>query len=161
MSGDLIGEIEHFLQIAANMRLKVTFRQPQREEIPMEIDRYELGAAIERYVGGVKPEPTRFPAQPPPGSVLRFEQTLSHGPSAQAYTYLALRVGDVWYVTGRQNTLLDWDDLAARIGNGTCHLVTEYAEIPHLPTNPLDEIGDPRTWFQTVFADRQPDNGTS
>lgn len=117
----------------------------------MDLDRRVIADAIAERLADPA-EASRFPAQPPEGSVLRFEVTHSRKPNAHAYTYVALRVGDEWYITGRGSQVLDWDDLARTIGNNPCHLVTEYREIPHLPTDPRDEIGDPRAWFDAVFG---------
>lgn len=91
---------------------------------------------------------SRFPAQPPSGSVLRFEQTHYQ----RTYTYVALRVNDSWYLTGRQTTPIGWPELVEKIDANTCHLVTGYAEIPKPPTNPVDEIGDPAEWFRSVYG---------
>lgn len=92
----------------------------------------------------------RFPTQPPPGSILRFER--SYG-DRRTYTYLALRVDDRWFLTGRQRRVLSWDDLVGEIGANTCHLVTEYTEIPQPPVDPREEIADPREWFRVVYGD--------
>lgn len=120
------------------------------------LDRTKAQSLIEelllRYVAE-DAERSRFPAQPPLGSVLRFEKTYSEG--GRAYTYVAVRVGKTWYLTGSRAGAMSWDDLTECIGDGTCHLVTSYAEIPRLPVDPRDEIEDPRAWFDTVYPEAE------
>lgn len=100
---------------------------------------------------GVKP---RFPAEPPIGSVLRFNRIYdrkSSGP--KSYDYVALRAGTGWHVTGRENAALPWERLLELIGDNDCALVAEYVDIPHREANPLDAIDDPRDWVRAVFTD--------
>lgn len=98
--------------------------------------------------------PVRFPAQPPVGSVLRFQRTYDRRASGpKTYDYIAIRSEIGWHVTGRENGVLTFDELVGKIGDGECLLVTEYVEIPHLPRNPLDDIESPREWFGAVFGE--------
>jgi hypothetical protein len=108
----------------------------------------KFAEALEDAIGGQSETESRFPAQPPSGSVLRFEQAHYQ----RTYTYVALRVNDDWYLTGRQTTPISWAELVEKVDGNTCHLVTEYAEIPKLPVNPVDEIGDPAEWFRSVYG---------
>jgi hypothetical protein len=99
----------------------------------------------------VEEAPPRFPAQPPNGSALRFERTFPH--SDRVYTYLALRAGEVWYLTGIREDPISWEHLVELIGNSPCHLVTGYAEIPLLAGDPREEIKDPAEWFRAVYLE--------
>jgi hypothetical protein len=100
---------------------------------------------------GVKP---RFPAEPPIGSVLRFNRTYDRKTSGpKSYDYVALRSENGWHVTGRENAVLPWEVLLERIGDNDCALVAEYVDIPHREANPLDAIEDPRDWVRAVFTD--------
>lgn len=117
----------------------------------MDFDEFDIGSAVVKHLKA-RPEATRFPVQPPPGSVLRFEH--AHDNGDKLYTYVGIRTANGWHLTGRRTPPMDWPALVEFIGNATCHLVTEYAKIPHLPTDPRDEIGDPRAWFDTVFGDK-------
>lgn len=102
-------------------------------------------------VNGVKP---RFPAEPPVGSVLRFNRTYDRKTSGpKSYDYVALRAENGWHVTGRENALLPWEVLLERIADNDCALVAEYVDIPHREANPLDAIEDPRDWVRAVFTD--------
>lgn len=100
---------------------------------------------------GVKP---RFPAEPPIGSVLRFNRTYDRKTSGpKSYDYVALRSENGWHVTGRENAVLPWERLLELIGDNDCALVAEYVDIPHREANPLDAIEDPRDWVRAVFTD--------
>lgn len=109
----------------------------------------EIRRVVKRY--GIT---DRFPAQPPVGSVLRWERVFpGRGSSGNVYTYVALRAGDKWYVTGRSSNIMSWDELADKIGDSPCFLVTGYMEIPRPKVDPLDSMTDPALWYQTVFGD--------
>src|SRR5581483_1193915 len=94
----------------------------------------------------------RWPAQPPVGSILRWERRFVPRDDAKVYTYVALRATtDRWYVTGRRNVVLDWNELVDLIGDSPCWLVTAYQEIPRPAPDPLDAIDNPAAWFTAAF----------
>src|SRR6185312_4048246 len=94
----------------------------------------------------------RFPTQPPKGSVLMWLHKFNDDDDSKPYTYVALRAGNHWYVTGTQgNTKVTWEDLARRIGNSPCWLLTKYKEIPQLKSE-LDSINDPTVWADEMFG---------
>lgn len=97
----------------------------------------------------------RWPAQPPVGTILRFERTFKASAGAvgnqPVYTYVALRVDDRWYVTGRNQDIVSWEELMKKIGDSPCHIVTQYQEIPRPAPDPR-EVMDPQLWFTTVFG---------
>lgn len=101
-------------------------------------------------------KPSRWPAQPPPGSVLRFERRFAPRIEAKAYTYVAIRIdaGDEtrWHVTGRRQLILSWDELVNLIGDSPCWLVTTYQEIPRPTPDPLETISNPVDWFTAAFG---------
>lgn len=101
----------------------------------------------------------RFPAQPPSGSVLRWERTFSRQAGADAYTYVALRVNERWYVTGRNSKVVSWEELTTLVGDSPCWLVTAYREIPRPTPDPLESMIDPTLWFETVFGTDTKDQG--
>jgi hypothetical protein len=98
---------------------------------------------------------SRFPKQPPVGSVLRWERTFPG--TEQPYVFVALRIDSRWYVTSNRDRVgvMDWPELQEAIGDHPCFLVIEYKEIPRLPVDPADEIVDPRSWFDTVFPESE------
>lgn len=106
----------------------------------------ELGALL---TGGEQEETSgRWPAEPPVGSVLKFEHSFPHRDRGEqgrvegdrvAYTYLALRVGDgedAWYTTANRATskrTMSWPALGKFIGDAAkVELATGWFEIPAL-----------------------------
>lgn len=98
----------------------------------------------------------RFPAQPPEGSILKFERTFGH-PGTRVYTYVAFRApnGD-WYLTGEESTSTSWDTLQATIGNSKCEIATGFAEIPLAEVPDIEKVTDPAKWFEMAFPTNGP-----
>lgn len=97
----------------------------------------------------------RFPAEPPDGSVLRYTRNLS----GRHYTYVALRVGEKWYQTGRATRPLVWDELIEQIGDNPCWIATDWApcwiatdwaEIPAPEPSPVESM-TPQEGHQQMF----------
>jgi hypothetical protein len=112
----------------------------------------DLGAGLQAMFASVSNP--RWPAQPPVGSILRWERTFksSAGAAEQpVYTYVALRVDDRWFVTGRANDIVNWEQLMKKIGDSPCHIVTKYREIPRPAADPREGM-DPDAWFNNVYG---------
>lgn len=106
--------------------------------------------ALTRAGLGDFPEPTRFRTEPPEGSVLRWQKTFKRGPE-NVYTYVATRVDDgLWYVTGKTDHGIEFEDLVKLIGDSPCELATEFAEIPQLPESVTDGM-TPSEWYLAMF----------
>ena len=98
---------------------------------------------------GIGPEPTRFPSEPPEGSVLKWVKTFKRNPE-QGYTYVALHVNGAWYLTGRTSDPIDFDDLVKLIGDSPCELATNWVEIPQLPSDNTEGL-TAEEWFMAAF----------
>lgn len=109
----------------------------------------QLDAALASYLT----MSSRWPAQPPVGSILRWERRFSSNPEAHAYTYVALRAtDDQWYVTGRsKQSVTDWPGVQQLISNNPCWIVTEYKEIPR-HQDPIENIDNPRDWWTAAYG---------
>jgi len=106
--------------------------------------------ALTRAGLGDFPEPTRFRTEPPEGSVLRWQKTFKRGPE-HVYTYVATRVSDgLWYLTGKTDHGIEFEDLVKLIGDSPCELATEWAEIPQLPESVTDGM-TPSEWYLAMF----------
>lgn len=133
-------------------------RVPRKGEVVSEVtDRL---TELHNVLGGVLDASViqgRFKGkQPPSGNALRWEH--SYNQSGPAFTYLALRVGPRWYLTGstsEHNRVMDWQELQEFIGDSKCYLVTKYKEIPQLPKDPVDSAEDPDSWFDAVFPNTE------
>lgn len=90
----------------------------------------------------------RFPVEPPDGSALRFEKSWG-GPTT--YTYVALRVGDEWYMTGRKTSGISWPELKAFIHNNPCSIATVWAEIP-VPEDTTPDDMTPAEWHRQLYT---------
>lgn len=98
---------------------------------------------------GLTTEPTRFPSEPPAGSVLKWVKTFKRNPE-QGYTYTALHVNGAWYLSGKRQDPLTWDELVALIGDSPCELATNWVEIPQVrETDP--EFLTAEEWFLNSF----------
>lgn len=116
----------------------------------------DLSSQIQTVFGVLGEVNSRWPAQPPSGSILRWERTFrsSGATDNPVYTYVALRVNDQWYVTGRRNEIINWEQLQKLIDDSPCFLVTAYAEIPRPAKDPREEL-DPALWHQAFFGDNK------
>jgi hypothetical protein len=95
----------------------------------------------------------RFPAQPPDLSVLRWVETFGRGQAQREYTYVALRAGDQWYITGRDGgETLTWEQLRVKIGSKSCYVATGWNEIPQPVVHAAEEATDPQTWWELVYG---------
>lgn len=112
----------------------------------------DLDNEVKRTMQIVAEQSSRFPAEPPTGSVLRWERRF-RSDDPHPYTYIALRINEHWYLTGRRNQIVLWEDLVKLIGDSPCWLVTKYREVPRPAPDPLDSVKDPDEWFSAVFGD--------
>lgn len=94
-----------------------------------------------------EPEP-RFPAEPPEGTVLKWVKTL--GSRKQEYTYVALRAGGRWYLTGKTSVGITWVELVEQIGGSPCDLAIDWAEIPQSEPG-LFENTSPSEWYMAMY----------
>lgn len=85
----------------------------------------------------------RFPSEPPDLSVLRFEKTWG---GDKAYTYVALRVSGIWYLSGKQIKTMTWAKLRDFIHNNPCWISTAWAEIPVPEEAPVPPELTPAEW---------------
>jgi len=90
----------------------------------------------------------RFPSEPPDLSVLRFEKTWG---KERAYTYVALRVGDTWYLSGKRIKTMGWVELRNFIHNNRCWISTAWAEIPVPEESPVEEL-TPAEWHRINYG---------
>lgn len=110
-------------------------------------------AALQQLLATVD-KPRRFPEQPPIGSVLRFERTFRPGSHARSYDYVAFRAEPGWYFTSaRSEGVLTWEQMVECIGDNPCWLVSEYIQIPHLPTEQHSDVDNPRAWYRAVYGE--------
>lgn len=88
-------------------------------------------AVMQRKIEKLKRE-ARFGEEPQNGSIIRFEKR--YNPSDYVkYTFAALRVNGLWYLTGSghtQHTPMKWDDLKTFIGNGKMWTPRNYVQAP-------------------------------
>jgi hypothetical protein len=98
---------------------------------------------------GFGQEKSRFPSEPPEGSVLKWVKTFKRNPE-QGYTYVALHVNGAWYLSGKHADPMTWDDLVVLIGDSPCELATNWMEIPKPKKDDLDGL-TPEEWFLVAF----------
>lgn len=89
----------------------------------------------------------RIPVEPPEGYVLKFEKTWGKG---RTYTYIALRAGDNWYLTGSPGRQISWPELKEFIHDNPCWIATAWAEVPHVEASPFDDL-TPAEWHATMW----------
>lgn len=96
-------------------------------------------------------KPTRFPVEPPDGSVLRWYKTFPN--SDKEYSYVATRAASKWYHTatrGLATSPVTWDEVEADIGNWPCELARTWGQIPQTPAGRF-EGADPDDWFREIY----------
>ncbi|MCA1693513.1 MAG: hypothetical protein LC749_01595 [Actinobacteria bacterium] len=97
-------------------------------------------------------EPTRFPMEPPDGTVLRWYKTFPNSP--KEYSYVATRAGDKWYHTASARSLppnpVGWEAIRDDIGNWPCELARTWGQIPQAPAGAFDGA-DPDDWFREMY----------
>lgn len=94
---------------------------------------------------------TRFPVEPPDGSVLRWYKTFPNSDSE--YSYVATRTGDKWYHTATRGLPVNpitWDQVESDIGNWPCELARTWGQIPQVPAGRFDGA-DPDDWFREMY----------
>lgn len=99
----------------------------------------------------------RFPVEPPDGSALKFEKSWG-GPTT--YTYVALRVGGEWYMTGRKTAGISWPELKAFIHNNRCWIATVWAEIP-VPEDTTPDDMTPAEWHRQLYTVEGEQDGSA
>lgn len=92
---------------------------------------------------------SRIPVEPPEGSVLHYVKTLGFS-RPKNYTYVALRAGDHWYVTGRRSTPMMFLELIEDIGDNPCSIATAWAEIPTPEPSPFQDM-TPAEWHAAMW----------
>jgi hypothetical protein len=90
----------------------------------------------------------RFPLEPPEGSVLRYTKTF--GASERQYTYVALRAGHQWYVTGKRATPMTFGELVEDIGDNPCDIATTWAVCPVPEHSPFEDM-TPAEWHAAMW----------
>lgn len=95
---------------------------------------------------------TRFPTEPPEGAVLKWEKAFDT-PKGASYTYVALRAGGKWYLTGRRTAGVTWSELVELIGNCPCELAVDWAGIPRVESEPVEEL-TPAQWYACHMEER-------
>lgn len=105
--------------------------------------------ALAKAAMGFGQEPSRFPSEPPEGSVLKWVKTFKRNPE-QGYTYVAVHVNGAWYLSGKQTDPMTFDELVAFIGDSPCELATNWVEIPNLQKDDLDGL-TPEEWFMATY----------
>lgn len=98
-------------------------------------------------------KPTRFPTEPPEGAVLKWNKAFDSRPDV-IYTYVALRVGDKWYLTGNRIAGIAWGELIELIGNCPCELAIDWAVIPQLEPDPSEDMS-PAQWYALHVEGRE------
>jgi hypothetical protein len=98
---------------------------------------------------GFGQEKSRFPSEPPEGSVLKWVKTFKRNPE-QGYTHVALHVNGAWYLSGKHAEPMTWDDLVVLIGDSPCELATNWMEIPQLKQDDDSRLS-PEEWFLAVY----------
>ena len=93
---------------------------------------------VANAAGDESARPVRWLAEPPIGSVIRFEKQYKTG--GPVYTYVATRVNlqvgsrhlDPWYITGNVRTgpVMSWESLREFIGNNKCEIATAWFDVP-------------------------------
>jgi hypothetical protein len=107
----------------------------KKSKIQLELELNEAKARLAVYEAEreAAEAPSRWPAEPPNGSVLKFEHSFPH--SARTYTYAALRVDGLWYTTSVNSSIrrTTWENLRAFVGDtARASLATEFFDIPVL-----------------------------
>lgn len=103
---------------------------------------------------------TRFPAEPPIGSILRFERKFAR--SDVAYQYVAFRAPNgAWYLTGQSldNMTPSWVELRDLISNEPCDMAMTWNEIPVNEPEAVDQVTDPAKWWELVWGQKAPETG--
>lgn len=96
-------------------------------------------------------EVPRFPVEPPPGSVMRWVKELPTGrKETRSYTYVALRVGEGWYLTGRETGCISFEELVDQIGDCECSIATTWDDIPRVEPSPFEDL-TPAEWHRQMF----------
>lgn len=76
----------------------------------------------------------RFGTEPSGGSILKFEKWYTRsGGIREKYTYAALRVGQLWYLTGSDRSMhasMTWNELKKFIGDGKSWAPRNYELLP-------------------------------
>jgi hypothetical protein len=95
--------------------------------------RNELEAMLGKLAGMVAVV-ERFGGEPADGTVIKFEHEFdTMGRSGETvYTYVAIRAGNRWYVSGRPLTgrAVKWSELLEFIGNGRAWIAETWREAP-------------------------------
>lgn len=78
----------------------------------------------------------RWEEEPEVGSVIKFDKTFGRGRTAsefsivfQTYTYVAVRIGDQWFVTGSETRPRDWNEMVEFIGDSPAELVSRWETV--------------------------------
>jgi hypothetical protein len=104
--------------------------------------------ALAKAAMAAQEETSRFPVEPPEGSVLRYQKQFPN--SARTYNYIAVRAGDRWYRTGRNNEPISFPELVEDIANWPCHVAIKWGEIPQAPASLFEGV-DPAVWFEEMY----------
>lgn len=140
---------------------------------PKDMTRPELLELMGQFLAGsaqVEEAPSRWPAQPPVASVIRFTKVYRGTRRGQieptppeGYTYVAVRTGaqvNPWFITGRLGReSMDWPKLCAMIGDtAKVEIATAWVEIPALPEADAEPEMDAAEWV-AKFLPGSPSQG--
>lgn len=92
----------------------------------------EQTAATHRQIERLKRQ-ARFGVEPSGGSIIKFEKKYARVGGWDTYTYAALRVGQLWYLTGSGrgvNNPMSWTELKDFIGDGKMWTPRNYEQAP-------------------------------
>lgn len=92
-------------------------------------------------------EVSRFPVEPPEGSVLKFTKTWGN---SRSYNYVALRVGSRWFLTGKEQGGISWEALKELIHDNPCAIATTWANCPVPEPSPFEEM-TPAEWHAAMW----------
>jgi hypothetical protein len=129
------------------------------DSVPAVLDHVDTQRLLEAFATGAlaglltESAPGRFQTEPPTGSVLKWVKTL--GSRNREYTYVALRAGRRWYLTGSTSHGITFADLVEEIGDSPCDLATDWAKIPEPSPS---ENTSPAQWYLAMYPKETVDS---
>lgn len=119
------GRIGALYAMPAAMRCPSTQRDPKEE---LDAARRRADAELRR-AERLEKQLAAQPEEPADGSVIRFKHKFDNNP--KYYTYVAVRAGDRWYLSGRTTTPrpLTWSQLVTFANVGKIRLATNFQKL--------------------------------